>query len=167
MPKLCLSAKFPHQEIRRNYGIFRSVCYFHFSCRTSDTFSTGINKKFEFALIMTSIVNIIFSSIPQHKYNNNFVFKSVPRIIGPDLGTNQACGFGAMTEGNILGASQKDSYFCIYCPNMLKTYQRKSILFEFLPYTNREELQITAVASLGNVFPLQCLDVTLQQLCSS
>ena len=31
MRKLCLSTKFPHQEIRWNYGIFRSVTYSHFS----------------------------------------------------------------------------------------------------------------------------------------
>ena len=30
MWKLCLSTKFPHQEIRWNYGILRSVDYFNF-----------------------------------------------------------------------------------------------------------------------------------------
>ena len=29
MRKLCLSTKYPHQEIRWNYGIFRSVTYLH------------------------------------------------------------------------------------------------------------------------------------------
>ena len=31
MRKLCLSTKFPHQEIRWNYGILRSDSYFTFS----------------------------------------------------------------------------------------------------------------------------------------
>ena len=36
----------------------------------------------------------------------------------------------------------KNSYYCICCSNMLKTYQIKSRLFEFLRNTKREELKI-------------------------
>ena len=35
-----------------------------------------------------------------------------------------------MTEGNIPGTNRKNSYYCIYYPHMLKTYQR-----EKRPYT--------------------------------
>ena len=36
MQKLCLSAKFPHQEIRWNYGIFRSDCFKTFAETVKD-----------------------------------------------------------------------------------------------------------------------------------
>ena len=39
-----------------------------------------------------------------------------------------------MTEGNILGAYQNNSYYCIYCPDMLKTYQKETItLLQWFP----------------------------------
>ena len=42
-----------------------------------------------------------------------------------------------MTEGNIPGTGRKkNSYYCIYCPDMLKIYQRESKFFEFSRDTN-------------------------------
>ena len=46
-----------------------------------------------------------------------------------------------MTEGNIPGTDWKNSY-CIYCLDMLKTFQRKLKLLEFLGDSNWEELKI-------------------------
>ena len=48
-----------------------------------------------------------------------------------------------ITEGNPPGNDWKNSY-CIYCPNILKTYQREreTKLFEFSWNTNREELKV-------------------------
>ena len=45
-----------------------------------------------------------------------------------------------MTEGNIYGTDRKSTYYCVYCPNMLKTYQRQSKLFEFSGDINRNAL---------------------------
>ena len=42
-----------------------------------------------------------------------------------------------MTEGKIPSADRKNSY-CIYCPDVLKVYQREIIFVEFLRYANRE-----------------------------
>ena len=47
-----------------------------------------------------------------------------------------------MTDGNISGTNQKKNYYCIYCPDMKKTYQRETKLLEFSRDTNREELKI-------------------------
>ena len=42
-----------------------------------------------------------------------------------------------MTEGNIPGTGRKkNSYYCIYCPDMLNIYQRESKFFEFSRDTN-------------------------------
>ena len=46
-----------------------------------------------------------------------------------------------MIEGNIPGTDWKNSY-CIYCLDMLKTFQRKPKLLEFLGDSNWEELKI-------------------------
>ena len=35
----------------------------------------------------------------------------------------------------------KMSYYCIYCPDMLKTYRRETTMFEFSRETNRKELR--------------------------
>ena len=80
-----------------------------------------------------------------------------------------------MTEGNIPGTDWKNSY-CIYCLDMLKTFQRKPKLFEFLGDSNWEELKIKnnitlqwlhfAMASLFNGSTLQWHDINLQWICS-
>ena len=47
-----------------------------------------------------------------------------------------------MAKGNILGKDRINSYYCISCPDMLKTYQRDTELFEFSRDTSREDLEI-------------------------
>ena len=47
-----------------------------------------------------------------------------------------------MTKDNIPDTDRKNSNYCIYCPDMLKTYRRETKLFELLLDTNREELKI-------------------------
>ena len=61
-----------------------------------------------------------------------------------------------MTEGNISGTDWKNSYYCIYCPDMLKTYQRvtETKLFESSRNSNWEELK-DKTTSLCNGFTLQ------------
>ena len=39
--------------------------------------------------------------------------------------------------------SMKNSYYCIYCTDMLKTEQRQNKLFEFSQNSKREEFKIT------------------------
>lgn len=43
-----------------------------------------------------------------------------------------------MTEGSIPVADPKSSYYRIYCPDMLKTYQSETELIEFSRDTKRE-----------------------------
>ena len=68
-----------------------------------------------------------------------------------------------MTENNILGKDQRNSYHCICCLNVSKTHQRETELFEFSRKTNREELKLgkNDVTSQW----LCCNDVTLQWIC--
>ena len=47
-----------------------------------------------------------------------------------------------MAKGNVLGKDRINSYYCISCPDMLKTYQRDTALFEFSRDTSREDLEI-------------------------
>ena len=47
-----------------------------------------------------------------------------------------------MAEGNIPGSDRNDSCYCIYCPEMLKTYQSKTKFFQFPGDANTEELKI-------------------------
>ena len=58
--------------------------------------------------------------------------------ISRSLTTNRACRVGAMTESNIRGADRKNSCYCIYCVDVLKTYQRETITllqwFSLLPF---------------------------------
>ena len=58
-------------------------------------------------------------------------FSSIAKNIVRSLSAKRACDFGAMTEGNIYGTDRKNFFYCFYYPNMLKTYQRQSKLFEF------------------------------------
>ena len=46
----------------------------------------------------------------------------------------------------------KNSYYCIYCTDMLKTEQRQSKLFEFSQNSQREEFKIKKMVSLCNGF---------------
>ena len=48
-----------------------------------------------------------------------------------------------VVDDNILGKDWKNSHYYIYCPHLLKTYQRDNKLFEFSRDTNREELNKT------------------------
>ena len=56
---------------------------------------------------------------------------------------NRACEVGAMTKRHIPSTDRENSYSCICCLDMLKTFQRKNKLFEFLWGTNREEFKVT------------------------
>ena len=53
---------------------------------------------------------------------------------------NKACGVAAMTEGNIFGTDKKNSYYRVYCPDMLNTYQRQTKLFDFSQDTDMKWL---------------------------
>ena len=55
----------------------------------------------------------------------------MPRNIDRDLNTNCPYEVCTKTEGNIFGTCQKSSYYCIYFPDILKTYLRESKLFGF------------------------------------
>ena len=60
---------------------------------------------------------------------NNYFFSSVQINIARGL---SAWEVGVMTEGNIsYEDKKKSSCYCIYYPNMLKTYQRETNSFEF------------------------------------
>ena len=48
-------------------------------------------------------------------------FSQIPKNIDHGLSAEQACEVGAITEGNIFGTDRKISYYCVYCPDMLKT----------------------------------------------
>ena len=85
------------------------------------------------------------------RYNNNRS-SICTREYCPRSSTDQTCEFGATTEGNIPSIDRKDSYCCIYCLNMLKTYQRVTDFFEFSGKANTKELKIRKKTSLGNGF---------------
>lgn len=53
------------------------------------------------------------------------------------LSTDWSCEVGAMID-NTPGRDWKNSYFCIYCPDMLKDYQKEIKLFEFSQDRKRE-----------------------------
>ena len=53
------------------------------------------------------------------------VFAICTRKSAWGLSTNWACEVGKIIEGNIPGTDRKNSFCFVYCPDMLKTYQRK------------------------------------------
>ena len=55
-----------------------------------------------------------------------------------------------MIEGNISGTDLKNSSYCIYYPDMLKTYQRETKFFEFSRDANKKGLQMRKTVSLCN-----------------
>ena len=59
------------------------------------------------------------------------LFQSIPRNIDRDLNSDRTYKVDTKTEGNIFGIVRKNSYYCIYCSDRLKTYLRESKLFEF------------------------------------
>ena len=65
------------------------------------------------------------------------------------------------TEGNIPGIGRENSYYCIYCPGMLKTYQGATKVFEFLRNANREETK--RQTSFFNDLTLQCIRLAMAQ----
>ena len=58
-------------------------------------------------------------------------FRSVAENFAYGLSADWACEVGAKTKGNIPGTDRKNSYYCIFCPEMFRTYQGKIKLFEF------------------------------------
>ena len=66
-----------------------------------------------------------------------------------------------MNEGNILSTDRKNSNYCIYCLDKLKTYQRETNLFEFSPDTNGKDLKIRK-----NDITLQWLHFAMASLCN-
>ena len=85
------------------------------------------------------------------RYNNNRS-SICTREYCPRSSTDQTCEFGPTTEGNISSTDLKDSYYCIYCLDMLKTYQRVTDFFEFSGKANTKELKIRKKTSLGKGF---------------
>ena len=79
-------------------------------------------------------------------------FSQIPKNIDHGLSAERACEVGAITEGNIFGTDQKISYYCVYYPDMLKTYQRQTKLYEFLWNTNGEGLDLEKTVSLCTGF---------------
>ena len=47
-----------------------------------------------------------------------------------------------MTEGNNPGTDRKNSYYFIFCPDILKSYQTETKLLEFSRNKDREDLKI-------------------------
>ena len=62
----------------------------------------------------------------------------MPRNIVRRLNTDQTSGFRARPIFPV--QIVKSSYFCIYCADMLKTFQGETKLLEFSRDTNREEI---------------------------
>lgn len=69
-------------------------------------------------------------------------FRSEPANIVRGLSINRACKVGMMTEDNIPATNLKNSYYCIYGMDMLKTSKREIKLFEFSRDLNKEDLRI-------------------------
>ena len=71
-----------------------------------------------------------------------------------------------MTEDSIPATGKKKQYYYIYCPDMLKTNQRETKLFEFLQNKNIKGLKrIKNNVALEQLYDVM-IDVTLQWLCS-
>ena len=64
------------------------------------------------------------------------------------LSPDKTCEVGPITEG-------KNGYYCIYCSDMLKIYQRETKLFDLSPDTY--ELNVKKTTSLRNGFVLMVL----------
>ena len=45
------------------------------------------------------------------------------------LRTTWACGVSAMTEGNIPNTYRKISYYCLYCPDILKKLTKEEVIY--------------------------------------
>ena len=46
------------------------------------------------------------------------------------LSSDKTCEVGVTTEENIPCTNGKNGYYCVYCSDMLKTYQRETKLFD-------------------------------------
>ena len=80
--------------------------------------------------------------------------------IARGLKTDRVSGVGAMIKGIIPGTDRTNSYCVIYCPDVLRTYQRATSLIKFLRNVNWEGLKIRKMdeeISLCNGFTLQGL----------
>ena len=64
------------------------------------------------------------------------------RSIARGLSTDRPCKIGAMIEGNISGTDKKNSSWCFYCPDILKTNQTETKSYQFSRDTSGEELKI-------------------------
>ena len=89
------------------------------------------------------------------KYVSNYITKTVffgcvLGNIARGLNNDSVYEVGAMTEGNIVSADQKNSYCCIYCQRV--EVEKKPFHFP--------------VASLYNGFTLPGRSITLQWLCT-
>ena len=76
------------------------------------------------------------------------------------LKTDWACEVGTMTMDTIPDADRKNSYYYIYFPDMLQTYQRETKLIEFTRDRNTKQSKIRKKMLLCNNFTLKWHDVT-------
>ena len=74
-------------------------------------------------------------------YYNNAFFQSVPGNFTRGLKYGPSLQSRCDDQGQYSRYRWKNSYYCIYSKDILKTYQRENKLFEFSRYTNREKLR--------------------------
>ena len=128
-----------------------TICYFNFNCSTSHTFSTTIIQKFEFALINYKYCQYFFC---WYRNSNTILTTicSVPRIIVSGLGTDRACGVGAMIFYS------KDQLFLYLLPEYVKNLPKRNYIvwiltiYKYWRVAYKKKRHEFAVASLCNGF---------------
>lgn len=71
------------------------------------------------------------------------MFFFLKKHIAQGINTGRTCEIGEMTEDNILDTDRKSSYYCVFYPDMSKTYQSENNFFEFTRDMKIRKIDIT------------------------